>query len=205
MKLRRVGTPLGWAIVTAVTLLLVQGFSWNVLDLLTPLLGLPLIGLVWLTSLLVAALLLILGVRRWRQGPGEALPVLVLVPAILVAWFAPLTNLWIEANFKLKRQDRERVVALIHEGQLRPNVAHNASLIALPSDSGLSTGGNEVVVERGRAGKFVFFFTFRGILDHYSGFLWVPEGSEAQQFTWAADSGTQIIRFADNWYFIGHR
>ena len=52
--------------------------------------------------------------------------------------------------------------------------------------------------------KYVFFYTFRGILDNYSGFLWVPEGGKPELFQDAGESGTEVLFYGGNWYFIGH-
>lgn len=86
---------------------------------------------------------------------------------------------------------------------------YNASLIALPKPPNLSMGGNEIIVEGVTKNPYVFFFTFRGIVDKdfdpYSGFLWVPDGGKPEQFMDANESGTEIVPFSGHWYFIGHR
>lgn len=35
----------------------------------------------------------------------------------------------------------------------------------------------QIVVEGEPGAPYVFFFTFRGVLDSYSSFLWVPTGA----------------------------
>ena len=67
-------------------------------------------------------------------------------------------------------------------------------------------GGNEVVVESHDGANYVFFFTFRGILDNYSGFLYVPEGGKASRFSDLSEQdSTQIKHLENNWYFTSHR
>lgn len=87
-------------------------------------------------------------------------------------------------------------------GELLPNVSHNAKIISLP-EYGVSNG-NAIVIEGERDNPYVFFFTYRGILDNYSGFLWVPEGGDPSQFGDASDKGTEITHYGGQWYFIGH-
>lgn len=53
--------------------------------------------------------------------------------------------------------------------------------------------------------QYVFFFTFRGILDNYSGFLFVPEGGDPTRFRDLNEpESTQLARYASHWYFAGN-
>ncbi len=85
----------------------------------------------------------------------------------------------LDLDFKLHKTQREVVIENVNNGSLSPNVVHNSSLINLENRYPvLSAGGNEIVVEQHEGLKYVFFFTFRGILDNYAGFLYVPNGGK---------------------------
>ena len=67
-------------------------------------------------------------------------------------------------------------------------------------------GGNEVVVEEHDDKTYVLFFTFRGVLDNYSGFLYVPDGGSPSLFSDLDEQQfTQIVPLEENWYFVSHR
>jgi hypothetical protein len=182
-------------------------FELDLLDALTPFLMAPFLGAVWLLYAAAATWSLIhflLNARAWRRS---AIPLAICVVAFTVVTTFPFTQIWLKYNFALKRGARERVVAMVEAGQLRPNVAHNPSLIRLnPSEGSLSKGGNEIVAERHANGTYVFFYTFRGILDSYSGFLSVPPNGHPSDFGDLNEAGsTEIVEMAEGWYFASHR
>ncbi|MDR0634155.1 MAG: hypothetical protein LBF91_04175 [Azoarcus sp.] len=194
-----------FSFISALVLLIALVFQWNVIDALTPFLGVPLLGLAWFPVMLSAVLAVAHAYRNRSKGAYAFAPLIVTICTLLVAFFVPFTRLWLYANFHLNLSAREQVVAKVKSGTFRPNVAHSAKLIALPKNSGLSMGGDEIIVEGSSSNPYVFFFTFRGILDNYSGFLWVPDGGKPEQFRDAGELGTEIEPFGGNWYFIGHR
>jgi len=134
--------------------------------------------------------------RRW--------PLAASLGALSIAAFVPFTQIWLYANFYLKKNAREQVIERVKSGEYGPNMAQNAGVIALPADNNVSSGGNVIVVQGNRSNPYVFFFTFHGILDNYSGFLWVPTGGKPQEFQDADEIGTEVEHFGGNWYFIGH-
>ena len=97
------------------------------------------------------------------------------------------------------------IVRQVENGVLRPNVGHNPNLIALGSGAALvSKGGNEIIVEIHDGARYVFFFTYRGILDNYLGFLFVPAGGDPRRFSDLGEPSTQLIRRDEHWYFAAH-
>lgn len=140
-----------------------------------------------------------------NKGAYAFAPLIVSARTLLVAFYVPFTQLWLQANFNLNRAAREHVVEKVRSGTFVPNVAHNDNLSALPKGSGVSMGGDEILVEGPSSNPYVFFFTFRGILDNYSGFLWVPDGGRPERFGDAGEPGTEIEPLDGNWYFIGYR
>ena len=63
----------------------------------------------------------------------------------------------------------------------------------------------EIVVEEHNGQRYVFFFTYRGILDNYSGFLFVPAGADPRLFADAADPSTVMEPRRTQWFFMAHR
>ena len=203
--LRESNTTLGVAIASSVTLLVALSFQWDIIELFTPFLGGPLLGLMWLVVVFGAVWSIIYAYRYRREGLAACSPALVYGCTIVIALVVPFTQIWLYANFHLNKAVREQVVAKVRSGEFSPNVSHNGNLIELPEGYGVSKGGDQIIIQGPRDNPFVFFYTFRGILDNYSGFLWVPDGGSPQQFQDAGEDGTEIEPLGGNWYFIGHR
>ncbi|MBS1705368.1 MAG: hypothetical protein JST40_05805 [Armatimonadetes bacterium] len=197
--------PLIFSIISGVTLLGCLTFQWDIVDAVTPFLALPVIGLAYLIAIIGALVAGIHAVRMSGKGGSAFAPLSVSMGTFLLVLIIPFTYLWISANFHMKKGFREQVVSAVQSGIIKPNVSHNSSLIALPSGAHLSSGGDEIVVEGASGKQFVFFFTYRGILDNYSGFLWVPEGKRPEGFADFSDPGTEIVPYGGHWYFVGHK
>ena len=74
---------------------------------------------------------------------------------------------------------RERIVARVEAGELKPNVSHNKNLIALGErEPNVSARGNDIVVDETDEGTYVLFLTSRGLKHYFTGFLRVPPGGD---------------------------
>lgn len=205
VRSNRASKTLYFSIASALVLLLSLVFQWNIIDAFTLLIGGPWLGLAWLLAMTAAVLASTHAYRHRSKGAYAFAPLIVSGAALLAASFVPFTRLWLDVNFNLNKAKREQVVANVKSGALTPNIKHNAKLIALPKGAGVSMGGDEIVVEGPSSNPYVFFYTFRGFLDNYSGFLWVPDGGRPEQYSDAGEPGTEIVPFGGNWYFVGHR
>lgn len=197
--------PSLWFAATAsASLLLITAFEWSLIDWLTPLLYVAALGAVWLVFALAVLSALFSAFRHRRQGPRAALPLGLCLAAFLLAMLAPFTDLWLWVNFHRHQAEREAVVRQISGGELRPGTSPHDKLVALPPGSGLSQGGDQVIVERHDGRLYVLFFTYRGILDNYSGFLFVPPGGDPALFDARQGRTPQLIRYGEHWYFTSH-
>jgi len=69
----------------------------------------------------------------------------------------------------------------------------------------VSVGGNEIVLEEHDGRKYIFFYTFRGSLGDYSGFMYVPKGGDPTNFSNLNESQTTDIQpFGDHWFWAAH-
>lgn len=178
-------------------------FYWNLVDVLTPFAA-PLLRLAALAVALAAfAIAVILPFRRWRtRRLASLLPLVFLVACVAITRFVDFTALWLATNFKLHHTDREQVVRGVVSGELRPNVAHNASLIALPRTlAPASLGGGEVVIQRDGDKLRILFFTFRGVLDSFAGFVYTSDGSAPKDGDFAAKLFVNR-KVEDGWYYV---
>lgn len=184
-------------------LLAINAFQWNIIEAITPFLALPLFASVWLLVIISTLLSIVHAIRFRRDGHSAMAPLAICIGAIVAAVFVPFTAIWLQVNFYLKQTAREEIVAQVRNGELLPNVPHSSKVISVPG-RGVSNG-DRILVEGERSNPYVFFFTYTGILDNYSGFLWVPNGRDPAGFSDARDPGTEIKHFGGNWFFVGHR
>lgn len=163
----------------------------------------PLIALLFCGSALWSATLLL---RVRKSGVKFALPFLVCALTLAVLLYAPLHQIALQQNFNWHRKARERIVARIEAGELKPNVSHNRNLIALGDrEPNVSAGGNDVVVDESDEGSYVLFLTTRGLKHHFTGFLRVPPGGDPKKFFEFDDKPpSQLVRYDDGWYFVAN-
>ena len=109
----------------AATLLCVQTFQWSLVDSLTPFLALPLVGFVWLVMIFIMVWSVFHAYKQRRVGRRALFPFVICICTFLLSTFVPFTRIWIEANFYLKKAEREAVVTRVLSGELLPNVSHN--------------------------------------------------------------------------------
>ena len=127
-----------------------------------------------------------------------------LVEAILA--YAPLQQIALQRNFDWHRTARERIVARVEAGDLKPNVDSNETLIALgDNEPHVSAGGNDIVVDQADEGTYVLFLTSRGLKHTFTGFLHVPPGGDPGKFFEFDDKPpTQLVRYGKDWYFVAN-
>ena len=186
--------------------ILIMAFQWSIIDWITPLLMPFLIFLVFVIFLIGLGFSLSCLFKFKRIRWLAIIPLATQLLAFVIIEFVPFTKLWVNVDFHLYESQRQEVVERVYSGELVPNVEYNSSLIALGSEySNVSMGGNEIQIQDINGLKYVFFFTFRGILDNYSGFLYVPDGGDPINFADLNEEDvTQIIKYADNWYYTSH-
>ena len=144
---------------------------------------------------------------RIRNGGAKfALPFLTYALTLAVLVYAPLQQIALQQNFYWHRQSRERIVARIEAGELKPNVSHNRNLIALgDGEPKVSAGGNDIVVDETDAGTYVLSLASRGLKHSFTGFLHVPPGGDPGKFFEFEDKPPrQLVRYDERWYFVAN-
>ncbi len=164
---------------------------------------LPLIALLFLGCGLWSAILLI---RLRRGGVKFAAPFLICVLTLAILSTAPLQQIALQRNFDWHRIERERIVARVEAGDLKPNVDTNENLIALGDDApNVSAGGNDIVVDQTDQGSYVLFLTSRGLKHSFTGFLHVPPGGDPGKFFEFDDKPpSRLVRYGKDWYFVAN-
>ena len=171
--------------------------SGLVLLVIVPLVALSFFGcIVWSATQLL---------RVRADGVKFALPFLVCALTLAALTFAPLHQVALQQNFYWHRQDRERIVARVEAGELKPNVSHNENLIALGSSGANVSVGNDIVADETDQGTYVLFLTSRGLKHYFTGFLHVPPGGDPKDFFEFEDKPpSQLVRYDEHWYFVAN-
>lgn len=192
--------PVFWASLATSSLLIgINLFRWWLIDLLFIfefLLEL-LAGGLFLVSLLGSLSYFVSRLRK-RGHLKAFLPLGLQVLTLILVWLVPFTDLAVDLDFQLNLQARERVVALVKAGALRPNEHDLAGLAR--EDQHLSKGGGEIRIERDAQALMVFFFTFRGVTDNYSGFIY-RSNPQAPPVTAFGGEIVQTKKMRDHWFW----
>lgn len=104
--------------------------------------------------------------------PAANLAVLLGVPHL------PWTPLWLERNFISKFSGRMQVVELVESGvisggrRLLDEGEKEYELIELPENQRHLSVGGQIMVERSDSATAVFFFTFQGLMNNFSGYVY---------------------------------
>jgi hypothetical protein len=132
---------------------------------------------------------------RFFKQKSKDIKIALLINLITIISFAlvPFTLISLGLDFYTKLPFRTYVVEKVKSGELKQDT--DSSLTNLPTSSpSLSAGGNSLLIEDGK----IFFFTFRGILDNYSGFIY----TENDDPTMSAEEIIQTIKLWKHWYFV---
>jgi len=163
----------------------------------------PLVALLFFGCIVWSATL-VLKIRS--DGAKFALPFLICALTLAILAYAPLHQIALQQNFRWHREDRERIVARVEAGELKPNVSHNENLIALGDrEPDVSARGNDIVVDETESGAYVLFLTSRGLKHYFTGFLRVPPGGDPNKFFEFEDKpASQLVRYDKDWYFVAN-
>jgi hypothetical protein len=190
----------GWSLVTGLIVLLSSFFWWSIVDLLTPFLA-PMVAFVvaaGFCGVVLRSLWVCLSgwrtLRLWASAP-----LLCNLLTFLLWWSLPFTALNLQYTWWSNHQRYQEVVVLVQEGAIAP---HGESVVVpLPAQyRSLSAGGGDILVSGSGSAAAVFFYTFRGISGHASGFLFVP-GVTFPSGIFDED-WEQVIPQEGHWYFI---
>ncbi|TCS96684.1 hypothetical protein [Hazenella coriacea] len=189
--------PLILSIFSSVLVLLFLVFQWSIVDIITPFLMIPL----WMVLsgffilVTVIALIVLFKSKNWK-------PIAVQAITISLWLFFPFNQIILDLDFKMNKSEREKVIKMVENQTIKPNVSYNPSLIRLPKEyQHLSKGGGEIVLEKNGNDYYIFFYTFRGLIDNFSGFVYSPNDKEPNPDDFGVDF-IEVDKLDKNWYFI---
>jgi len=184
--------------IVSVILLACAALQWVFIDRFTPL-GAA-IALLPLGMLALAALGLSIAVAsfHWNRYRWRAIwPLATEIISIALCVTVPWTNLYIDAVWQFRRAGFQQAVEQI---KARDNPQSGYVLLD-PAFRHLSADEGKVYVHRSADTLTILFFTYSGILDHFSGFTYVdPDAAPTAAAVGAND--VQVTRKSAHWYFV---
>ena len=139
-------------------------------------------------------------IRHRRLKGKSLLPLAVCAAAIIVCITVPFGEWMLQADWRWHRSTRERIVAAVESGALTgPYGRDSTMVVSLPWGRGASVDG-EIMARRSANGESILFFTFKGILSHYTGFLYRSDGVIPEH-----EFGDTIMAaepIAPHWFFV---
>lgn len=195
-----------FSIIMSSLLILLNVFRWELVEVLTvflqPFLEL-IIGVAFLVILTWSVIYFIKNIYKMKYK--AVLPLVINLITIVIVFFVPFTSIIISLDFNLNLEDREKIISMVQSGELKSESLYGYNLIQLPEEyKHLSKGGGEIFIEKDGDTLKIFFYTFRGILDNFSGFAYISDNSELSQTDFNGDFD-QIIKKREHWFWGGSR
>jgi len=185
------------SLISSLFVILVSLFQWDLVDIITEFLMLPIWLFVYAFFIIMTiwTLIHLFKKRKWQ-------PFVIQLITILLWFLFPFNQVNLDFNFKIHQDKREEVATKIENGVIKPNVSDSPSLIQLPKKyTQLSKGGGDIVVETKGKAKSILFFTYRGMLDNFSGFVYNPNDNKPSKSDFNGDF-KQIKKVHKNWYYV---
>lgn len=180
-------------------MLIFRWYYWDIINIISPLLIIFPLSAAAISSLCFLVYALFYAAKNCTALKRMAYaPLLIISITIAMALFFPFTKVTLEMDFWTNLKARNTVVALIENGTMQPE-AENPNLIKLPwYCKHLSKGGGEVKIVNYGEQEFYLFYTFRGFVDNYSGFIYLPD---EQVVDAAKGYFIQVLKMHDGWYY----
>ncbi|MBM6601202.1 hypothetical protein [Priestia megaterium] len=185
------------SLISSLLVILVSLFQWDLIDIITEFLMLPIWLFVYAFFIIMTiwTLIHLLKNRKWQ-------PFVIQLITILLWLFFPFNQINLDLNFRSHQDKREEVATKIENGVIKPNVPNSPSLIQLPKEyTQLSKGGGDILVETKGKAKSILFFTYRGMIDNFSGFVYNPNHNKPSKSDFNGDF-KQIKKVHKNWYYV---
>lgn len=129
-------------------------------------------------------------------------PLVIQLIIIIICIYVPFVKIYLKLDFIIYKEDRKQVIELIEQKKLIPNVEYNNKMIHLPKQFvSTSKNGGDILVQEKENSTLIFFYTYRGILDNFSGFIYSLNDIKPIKSDFNSDF-KEIIKVEKNWYYV---
>jgi hypothetical protein len=191
-------------LVVALFVLLLVWFQWDVAEVVTvflmPFYWIFIVGIV--LALVGAAIIRVFKWRKYRSRERLLVPFAIVTVLIFALRNIPFTRLYLELDFMLHTAMREEVVQLIRVGEIDFG-GEKDGRVSLPRRyAGLSKSG-DVLIHITDGTVNVFFFTFNGVADNFSGYAYTSEYTESGiRDIFRIGELQEFAKKKEHWYWI---
>ena len=114
-------------------------------------------------------------IKRYKTTKAKSLyPIILSVVLLFLVITRPLSPLLFQADFSFKLNQREEIATMILNDEIKPSNGRG-DLFLVPKGYIFSlSDGDEVM----KINDKLLFFTVRGMLDNFSGYIFSPNGTE---------------------------
>jgi len=180
-------------------LIMLAVFRWKLVSVLTVFIA-PFISIAvgsFFFIILVSSIIYGLG-NKARLKFVAFRPLLINVVAMVIYFFAPIAEWELKYDFVHNLNRRMEVVNAIQSGSLTLN--KNEKLLSLPKQWHELSEDGVILCEKDSSRTTILFFTFRGVLDHFSGFIYRSDSAIPEKSIFGGNFH-EIEQINNKWYW----
>lgn len=190
-----------FSIISSLILILLQIIRWSLFEVLTPFIepffeiiiyGLFLATLIWSIIYFLRNVKII--------GKYALIPILIHVLTVIIVISVPFTNIVVDLNFKVNNSERQKVVSLIEDSDIQTKSSTGSYLIELPREYKHLSSGGQIVIEKNESNVSILFYTYRGVLDNFSGYIYSANGFLREDIFYG--DYKQIKKITEHWFWV---
>ncbi|WP_329767682.1 hypothetical protein [Bacillus nitratireducens] len=171
--------------------------KWYLVQLVTPFF-MPFVSIAIYGSFFIIFIIGIINFIKCKNWK----PLVIQLIIIIICIYVPFVKIYMKLDFIIYKEDRKQVIELIEQKKLIPNVEYNNKMIHLPKQFvSTSKNGGDILVQEKENSTLIFFYTYRGILDNFSGFIYSPNDIKPIKSDFNSDF-KEIIKLEKNWYYV---
>ncbi|MED1560270.1 hypothetical protein [Bacillus paramycoides] len=171
--------------------------KWYLVQLVTPFF-MPFVSIAIYGSFFIIFIIGIINFIKCKNWK----PLVIQLIIIIICIYVPFVKIYMKIDFIIYKEDRKQVIELIEQKKLIPNVEYNNKMIHLPKQFvSTSKNGGDILVQEKENSTLIFFYTYRGILDNFSGFIYSLNDIKPIKSDFNSDF-KEIIKVEKNWYYV---
>ncbi|KKZ97726.1 MULTISPECIES: hypothetical protein [Bacillus] len=171
--------------------------KWYLVQLVTPFF-MPFVSIAIYGSFFIIFIIGIINFIKCKNWK----PLVIQLIIIIICIYVPFVKIYMKLDFIIYKEDRKQVIELIEQKKLIPNVDYNSKMIHLPKQFvSTSKNGGDILVQEKENSTLIFFYTYRGILDNFSGFIYSFNDIKPIKSDFNSDF-KEIIKVEKNWYYV---
>jgi hypothetical protein len=178
---------LKWILVEAFTPFLMGPFLWMLMSIL---------------ALLVITSVIFFFFQIRNNIRFATIPLLINITTLLIIWFVPFTSIWLDIEFRLNLNGYNEVIQLVENGELQ--CQYVTGHVELPTKYRHLSRGGDIIIDKSDGATSVFFYTYRGVLDNFSGYMYRSNDTPPTPGAGFGD-WFQVTQQQPHWYFCASR